>query len=193
MANVPDYGVEEVADSTLSLILNLVGSSSCLLFSHSRAAMATLTSQASRAAAQMRKTHVLANGTKENKWPTHAAKGGTRLALALALLRRPCRVSNDDHRQAPPGSEERSWASSASARSDVVPSHSCVLCVVSRVVSCECRVVLCCVSGECRVLTKKPQLTRDWGRSCGGEGEAVWVRHLLLRSLPDRWRGQVHG
>ncbi|ELR10910.1 C-terminal-binding protein family protein [Acanthamoeba castellanii str. Neff] len=67
VANVPDYGVEEVADSTLSLILNLVGSSSCLLFSHSRAAMATLTSQASRAAAQMRKTHVLANGTKENK------------------------------------------------------------------------------------------------------------------------------
>jgi len=50
VVNVPDYGVEEVADSTLSLILNL-----------------------------MRKTHVLANRAKENNWPTHAAKGATRI------------------------------------------------------------------------------------------------------------------
>jgi len=50
VANVPDYGVEEVADSAISLLLNL-----------------------------MRKTHELANGAAAGTWPTQDAKGSTRV------------------------------------------------------------------------------------------------------------------
>jgi len=50
VCNVPDYGVEEVADSTLCLLL-------CM----------------------MRRTYALANATKEGKWGTKEAFGATRL------------------------------------------------------------------------------------------------------------------
>ncbi|KAL6062662.1 C-terminal-binding protein 2 [Balamuthia mandrillaris] len=51
VANVPDYGVEEVADSAMSHVLNL-----------------------------MRKTHQLANMVSSTGgWPTHSAHGATRL------------------------------------------------------------------------------------------------------------------
>jgi lactate dehydrogenase-like 2-hydroxyacid dehydrogenase len=49
VSNVPDYGVEEVADTTLCLLLNL-----------------------------LRKTHSLANLTKEGKWHAAEAKGALR-------------------------------------------------------------------------------------------------------------------
>jgi len=51
VSNVPDYGVEEVADSTMCLLLNL-----------------------------MRKTHWLANTTKQGKWNTQEAIGSIRLS-----------------------------------------------------------------------------------------------------------------
>ena len=91
MANVPDYGVEEVADSALSLILNLVGAPHHISSPPPTRALLggghSPHKRLPRRCAQMRKTHALANGTKENKWPTHAAKGGeARPLLAGALF-----------------------------------------------------------------------------------------------------------
>jgi lactate dehydrogenase-like 2-hydroxyacid dehydrogenase len=103
VANVPDYGVEEVADSTLSLILNLVRHTHTTFRSFLACSFVPSTSPLT--IPQMRKTHVLANGTKENKWPTHAAKGERPLPVPLLSCACSRRLN-----QVRPGFEGRSWA-----------------------------------------------------------------------------------